>query len=274
MQNFSGTPRELIASFWRNRALIFVLSKREVVGRYRGSYFGILWSFINPIFMLTVYTFVFSQIFKSRWNPKSNSEAEFALVLFAGLLIFNLFSECLTQAPRLILNNANYVKRVVFPLEILPWVSLYSAFFHGLISLLVWIIAYSIFFTTPQLTLFYLPLIILPFCLMTIGFSWALASLGVYLRDISQLIGILITALMFLSPIFYPITSIPLDYQKLMLINPLTIPVQLTRDFLFWGVGLDSNLELLLAYFGASLFVACLGFYWFQKTRKGFADVL
>jgi len=109
---------------------------------------------------------------------------------------------------------------------------------------------------------------------MTIGFSWALASLGVYLRDISQLIGILITALMFLSPIFYPITSIPLDYQKLMLINPLTIPVQLTRDFLFWGVGLDSNLELLLAYFGASLFVACLGFYWFQKTRKGFADVL
>jgi len=150
MQNFSGTPRELIASFWRNRALIFVLSKREVVGRYRGSYFGILWSFINPIFMLTVYTFVFSQIFKSRWNPKSNSEAEFALVLFAGLLIFNLFSECLTQAPRLILNNANYVKRVVFPLEILPWVSLYSAFFHGLISLLVWIIAYSIFLLLPN----------------------------------------------------------------------------------------------------------------------------
>jgi len=274
MQAFSSSPREMVASFWRNRSLIYALSKREVIGRYRGSYLGILWSFFNPLLMLIVYTFVFSQIFKSRWTPQSDSKAEFAIVLFAGLLIFNIFSECLIQAPKLILNNVNYVKKVVFPLEILPWVNLYSALFHGCISLLVWALAYCLFFGVPHLTALYLPLIILPFCLMVMGFSWILASLGVYLRDIGQFIGIAVTALMFLSPVFYPITSLPEQYRSFMLLNPLTIPVQLTRDFLFWGEKPDLNLEILLTYSAVAVAVACLGFFWFQKTRKGFADVL
>jgi len=264
----------MVVSFWRNRSLIYALSKREVVGRYRGSYFGIIWSFINPLLMLIVYTFVFGMIFKARWTPQSDSKTEFALVLFAGLLIFNLFSECITKAPNLILSNANYVKKVVFPLEILPWVTLYSALFHGAISLVVWLIGYTAFFGLPHLTIFYLPIIILPFCLMIMGFSWALSSLGVYLRDIGQLIGIAVTAMMFLSPIFYPINSLPDKYQYLLMINPLTIPVEQTRDFLFWGISPDVNLQLLTIYWLASLLMACSGFFWFQKTRKGFADVL
>lgn len=264
----------MVASFWRNQSLIYALSKREVVGRYRGSYFGILWSFFNPLLMLSVYTFVFSQIFKSHWSPQSNTQAEFALILFAGLLIFNIFSECLTQAPKLILNNVNYVKKVVFPLEILPWVNLYSALFHALIGLLVWLIAFCIFFGLPHLTMLYLPVIVIPFCLMVMGLSWVLASLGVYLRDIGQFIGIVVTALMFLSPVFYPITSLPERYQSWMLFNPLTIPVQFSRDFLFWGIPFDLQLNLLVIYLFTSIVTACCGFYWFQKTRKGFADVL
>lgn len=274
MQDFSAAPREMVASFWRNRSLIYALSKREVVGRYRGSYFGILWSFFNPLLMLVVYTFVFSQIFKSKWDPQSDSKTEFALVLFAGLLIFNIFSECLTQAPKLILSNSNYVKKVVFPLEILPWVNLYSALFHGMISLLVWVLVYSFFFGIPHLTILYLPLIILPFCLIVMGFSWVLASLGVYLRDIGQFIGIAVTAMMFLSPVFYPITSLPEQYRSWVYLNPLTTPIQLTRDFLFWGTQPNVNFEILLTYSAVAVVVACLGFFWFQKTRKGFADVL
>ena len=274
MQDFSASPREMVASFWRNRSLIYALSKREVVGRYRGSYFGILWSFINPLLMLIVYTFVFSMIFKARWSSQSDSKTEFALVLFEGLLIFNLFSECITKSPNLILSNTNYVKKVVFPLEILPWVNLYSALFHGLISLLVWVLAYCLFVGIPHLTVLYMPLIALPFCLMVMGFSWVLASLGVYLRDTGQFIGIAVTALMFLSPVFYPITSLPEQYRSWMYLNPLTIPVQLTRDSLFWGWQSDLNLEKLLIYSLVALGAAYVGFFWFQKTRKGFADVL
>jgi lipopolysaccharide transport system permease protein len=274
MKNFSATPYEMIASFWRNRSLIYVLSRREVLGRYRGSYLGIIWSFFSPLLMLIVYVFVFSEILKSRWNPQSDSKTEFALILFAGLLIFNIFSECLTQAPRLILSNVNYVKKVVFPLEVLPWVVLFSALFHGSISLLVWTVAYFIFFGAPYLTLFYLPLIVLPICFMVMGLSWILASLGVFFRDISQFIGVGLTATMFLSPIFYPITSLPDHYQDLIMVNPLSVPVELTRNFLFWGIGPFTGLYQLIVYSFTSFLVAFLGFYWFQKTRRGFADVL
>ena len=272
MQNFSASPREILASFWRNHGLIYALSKREVVGRYRGSYFGILWSFINPLFMLLVYTFVFSIIFKARWNIQNDSKTEFALVLFAGLIVLNLFSECITRAPTLLLSNTNYVKKVVFPLEILPWVTLYSALFHAAISLFVLLTGYSIFIGAPYLTIFYLPLIVAPFCLMIMGFSWVLASLGVYLRDISQMVGIVVTAIMFLAPIFYPMTSIPEQLQFAILLNPLTIPVEGIRNYLFWGTEL--NYGYLSIYWVVSLLICIAGFGWFQKVREGFADVV
>jgi lipopolysaccharide transport system permease protein len=204
MRDFPSTPVEMVASLWRNRGLIHASAKREVLGRYRGSALGLVWSFFNPLFMLMVYTFVFSQVFKARWSVGSESKTEFALVLFAGLIVFNLFAECITRAPGLVLSNPNYVKKVVFPLEILPFVGLLAALYHALISLCVWLATYVILCGVPHGTVLLLPLVIPPFALFIMGLSWALASLGVFLRDVSQFIGVVVTTLMFLSPIFYP----------------------------------------------------------------------
>ena len=201
MQQFSTSPKEIVASFWRNRCLIKALVKREVIGRYRGSVMGLLWSFFNPVLMLAVYTFIFSVVFRARWAGGSESKTEFALVLFAGLMVFNFFSECVNRAPGLVLGNVNYVKKVIFPLEILPLVVLGSAAFHLLINLLVWLSFYLIFFGVPHVTIGLLPVVLLPFGLMTLGFSWLLASLGVYLRDVTQIIGVVTAVLMLLNSV-------------------------------------------------------------------------
>lgn len=271
MRHFSATPIEMFNSLWRNWQLTKVLVKRELLGRYRSSFLGMLWSFFNPLLMLTIFTFVFGTIFHGRWGG-SQSKIEFALILFAGLIIFNLFVECVNRAPSLITSNTNYVKKVVFPLEILPFISLVSALFHTFMSLGVWLIAYALVFGIPSPSVFYLPLVLLPFCLFLMGLSWALASLGVFLRDVSQFIGPFTTALMFISPIFYPATAFPEDYQTILYLNPLTIVVEQTRDILFWHKTPD--FLMLGIYWVVTLGVAWLGFAWFQKTRKGFADVL
>ena len=262
----------MISSFWRNRRLIHTLAVREVLGRYRGSLLGILWSLFNPIFMLLVYTFVFSIVFEARWSAANDSKTEFALVLFSGLLVFNLFSECVSRAPTLILSNTNYVKKVVFPLEILPWVTLGSAFFHTLISLFVWFFAYAILFGAPQITSLWLPVVLAPLVLFTMGVSWALASLGVFLRDVSQFIGVVITILMFMSPIFYPTTALPPEYRSLLFLNPLTPAIEMVRDVMYWGKQPDWSTVAI--YTSASAATAWLGFAWFQRTRKAFADVM
>lgn len=272
MQNFPLSLNGMIASFWDHRSLIRVLVKREVIGRYRGSLLGILWSFFNPLLMLAVYTFVFGVVFKSRWNVESDSKIEFALLLFAGLIVFNLFAECVNRSPVLILSNVNYVKKVVFPLEILPWVALGSAAFHAIISWSVWLAAYLIFFGIPHATVLLLPLVMLPLIFLIIGLTWWLASLGVYLRDVSQFVGVFVTVLMFLSPIFYPASALPEWFRNFLIINPLTTVVEQVRDVMFWGKFPD---WLMLAVsFLISIIIAWLGFAWFQKTRKGFADVI
>jgi lipopolysaccharide transport system permease protein len=272
MQRFSYTPAQMISSLWRNADLMKVLIKREVLGRYRGSLIGIFWSFFNPLLMLVVYTFVFGVVFKARWNAEGNSHTEFALVLFAGLIVFNLFAECVTRSPQLILLNVNYVKKVVFPLEILPCVALGSAAFHALVSWSVWIAAYVVLIGVPHLTVLLLPLVLLPLVLFILGVTWWLASLGVYLRDVSQIVGILVMALMFLSPIFYPISALPEGFRSFVALNPLTTVVEQTRDVMYWGRFPD------WAMFGVAFVVgtitAWLGFVWFQRTRKGFADVV
>lgn len=272
MRNFSIAPREMVASLWRNRSLLRALIQREVVGRYRGSVMGILWSFFNPVFMLLVYTFVFSVVFKARWSGGSDSKTEFALVLFAGLIVFNMFAECVNKAPTLILANINYVKKVVFPLEILPWVAVGAVLFHALVSVAVWLLAYVVLFGVPHVTVLLLPLIILPLILFIVGLTWWLAALGVYLRDVSQFIGLATTVVMFLSPIFYPVTALPEQYRHILQLNPLTPAIEQARNVLFWGVVPDMG--MLLVYFVSSAVIAWLGFAWFQKTRKGFADVL
>lgn len=272
MQYFPVSPREMLASIWRNRFLIKTTTIREIQGRYRGSSMGIIWSLINPLFMLTVYTFVFSEIFKARWHGGSASKGEFALVLFAGLIVFNLFSECLNKAPHLILSNVNYVKKVVYPLEILPIVSLGSALFHMVISLFVWLVAYCIFFGIPHLTILYFPLVLMPLMIIALGISWILASLGVFLRDINQFITLFTTALMFLSPVFYSADILPPEFRQLMYLNPLTTVIEQTRNTLYWGKHPDFT--VLGIYWVSAFIIAWIGFVWFQKTRKGFADVL
>jgi lipopolysaccharide transport system permease protein len=261
-----------IQTIYQHRHLIWVMTKREVVGRYRGSIMGILWSFFNPVFMLTIYTFVFSVVFKAKWGAGSNSKAEFAMILFAGLIVFNLFSETVTRAPTLILSNVNYVKKVVFPLEILPVVSILSSCFHTLVSIGVLILFRLIVGSGFSLTTVLFPFIIAPLLFLSLGISWFLAALGVYLRDVSQTIGLIMTALMFLSPIFFPITALPEKYRIFVYLNPLSFIIEQGREVLIfsrlpdWGG--------LLIYYAFGFFTALLGYTWFQKTRTGFADVL
>nr|WP_315430469.1 ABC transporter permease [uncultured Albidiferax sp.] len=264
----------LVSSLSRNRQLIVQMTKREVIGRYKGSIMGMAWSFFNPIFMLVIYTFVFSEIFKSRWGgiEGDNSKTQFAVVLFVGIIVLNLFSEVINRAPYLIVGNANYVKKVVFPIEILPIIAISAALFHSLVNLCVLLIAFFIFNGYLHWTAVFIPLILLPLAILAAGFAWILASLGVFLRDVGQTVGILTTVLMFLSPVFFPITAVPERFRQFIMANPLTFIIEQAREVLIWGHP-PSWLGLIL-YTIAALVVAWAGYSWFQKTRKGFADVL
>ena len=249
------------------------MTKREVISRYRGSYLGLLWSFVNPVLMLSVYTFVFSVVFKARLGQDvSGDMLEFALLLFAGLIVFNLFSECISRAHNLILINVNYVKKMIFPLEILPWVTLGSALFHSGISVLVLLIFFIGMGHSISWTFLLLPVVIFPLLLLIMGLSWLLASVGVFVRDIGQFIGMILTTLLFLSPIFYPASALPESVRSYLFLNPLTFIIEQTRAVILFGQLPDWR--GLAIYYAIAALVAWFGLFWFEKTRKGFADVL
>lgn len=264
----------LIKSLSRNRHLILQMTRREIVGRYKGSLIGLAWSFFHPIFMLVVYTFVFSVVFKSRWYGTVNNESktQFAVVLFVGLIILNFFSEVLNRAPGLIHSNVNYVKKVVFPVEILPIIAICTALFHCFVSLIVLLSAFVIFNGYLNWTAILFPIVLFPMVLLITGLAWILASLGVYLRDVGQSIGLITTVIMFLSPVFYPVTAVPEKLRPFILLNPPTFIIEEARKVLIWG--LCPNWLGLSAYAILATFVAWVGYVWFQKSRKGFADVL
>lgn len=263
----------LARSLWQHRDLISQMTRREVVGRYRGSIMGLAWSFFNPILMLVVYTFVFSVVFKARWGASvEESQTGFAIVLFVGMIVYGLFAEMVNRAPVLILSNTNYVKKVIFPLEILPVVGMGAALFHAFISLVVLLAAILLINGSMEWTAIFFPLMILPLLIATLGIAWFLASLGVFVRDVGQTVGIFTTVMMFVSPVFYPISALPEKFQIWLMLNPLTFVIEQSRavmifgkqpDWAGWGV-----------YVIASWVVAWAGFWWFQKTRKGFADVI
>lgn len=268
----SLSPLVAVRSVVKHRRLILEMVRRDVIGRYRGSVMGLLWSFFTPVLMLVVYTFVFSVVFKSRWAGGTGSKTEFAIVLFVGLMVFNLFSECINRAPNLVLSNPNYVKKVIFPLEILPFVSLGSAAFHFGVNILVWLSFYLLLLGLPPGGALWLPVAVLPLALLCVGLSWLLASLGVFLRDVGQVIGVVTTILMFMSPIFYPLVALPEEFRAYLHLSPVTYYVEQARDLLVWGKGMHWvpwTKALLI-----SCAIASLGFAWFQKTRKGFADVI
>jgi len=256
-----------------NRQLIGQLIRRDVIGRYRGSVMGIAWSFLNPLLMLVIYTAVFSGIFKTRWPGVANDTmTAFAVILFVGLIVHGLFAECVTRAPGLVLANPNYVKKVIFPLEILPFVSLGSALFHSLISLCVLLVAQLAVNGTLPWTVVLLPIVILPLVFTTLGIAWFLAALGVFVRDISQITTLIVSIAMFLSPVFYPVSQLPARLQRWIYLNPLTYPIEDARGALIFG-RTPSPTHLMVAMAGG-IVVAQIGFWWFQRTRKGFADVI
>jgi lipopolysaccharide transport system permease protein len=269
-----GDQPAKLDSVTRHFSLTAQLIRREIVGRYRGSVLGILWSLLTPLFMLAVFTFVFGTVFKARWTGTSEnaSVGEFAVILFTGLIVFQLFAEVVNRAPGLILANQNFVKKIVFPLEILVPVALGSALFHAAISFAILLtFIYAIHGMIPWTALL-LPVVLTPFCLMILGLSWFLASLGTYVRDIGQILGTLVTALMFLSPIFFPLSALPDWLQPYLLINPVALPVTQAREVLIFGALPD--FAALGVYTFVAAAIAWLGYQFFQKTRKGFADVL
>jgi lipopolysaccharide transport system permease protein len=219
-----------------------------------------------------VYTFVFGIVFRRTWGASYNSTADFVMILFAGLIVFNVFAECFSKAPGLITSRVNYVKKIIFPLEILPAVSLGASIFQFLVSGALWFIAYLIFFGLPPLTACLAPLTIIPLALFTIGASWLFASLGVYIKDLKQLVGLLITVNLFLSAVFYPLSSIPEKYRWLVALSPITSAIEGFRQTVFFGNSFDWNSYSIQLILGST--IATLGFAWFQKTRKGFADVI
>ncbi|MBW6521016.1 MAG: ABC transporter permease [Desulfoarculaceae bacterium] len=274
MNPHAAQPTSLAAlgrSLWRHRQLVAQMIKREVAGRYKGSIMGLAWSFFNPVFMLMVYTFVFSEIFNARWGG-DDSKTLFAVLLFVGLIVLNLFVEVLNRAPGLIVSNVNYVKKVVFPIEILPVVTMGAALFHGFISLVVLLSAFVLFNGYLHWTVIFIPVVLLPLVILITGLTWMLASLGVFLRDVGQSIVIITTVMMFLSPVFYPLTAVPERFRPIIMLNPLTFIIEQAREVLIWGhlpnwIGLG-------VYTLVAVTIAWAGYAWFQKTRKGFADVL
>jgi lipopolysaccharide transport system permease protein len=262
-----------IRSLFKHRQLILQMINREVIGRYKGSVIGMAWSFFNPIFMLSVYTVVFSIIFKLRWGVDGeDSKLQFALILFTGIIVLNFFIEVLNRAPILILSNVNYVKKVVFPLEILSVVSVGVALFHACISFLILVAAFFAFNGFLNITTLLIPIIFLPLAILSLGLSWILASLGVFIKDTSQAVGLLTTLLMFLSPVFYPISLVPEKFQPYIMLNPLTVIIEKVRQVMIWGI--TPNFNAIAIYLITSIFILQIGFAWFQKTRKGFADVI
>jgi len=269
----SATPIAMVESFWRNRHLIWQMTRREIAGRYQGSVIGLTWSFINPLLMLIVYTFVFSVVFKARWGTNGNeSKADFAIILFAGMIVFNLFAEVVNRSPAQIVSHPNYVKKVVFPLEILSWVYLGSVLFHSLVSLVVLLLAQLIINLSLPWTIVLFPLVLLPLILASLGVAWFLAALGVYVRDIGQMTTVFTTILMFISAVFYPLSALPEVYQRWLRLNPLALIINESRKVLIFGSLPDWRWLAIALFIG--LFIALAGFWWFQKTRKGFADVL
>jgi len=256
----------------KHRSLTVELARRDVLGRYRGASFGLLWSLISPFFMLIVYTVAFGYILRARWPGTSGDTADFAMLLFMGLIVHGFFSECLTRAPALIVGNANLVKKIVFPLDVLPWTVVLSALFHAFANVIVFVLLNLILRGEIHITVLLWPLVLMPLAFVALGVIWLLSSLSVFLRDIGQVTGVLATALLFLSSAIIPVETLPEHYQIVFQLNPLTFIIDQAREVAFWG-RLPDWQGLALYLIGAVGF-AYAGFAVFQKTRRGFADVL
>ena len=267
------SPKLFLNTLWRERELIWCLTEREISMRYRGSILGWTWSIINPLLMLAVYTFVFSKVFKATWGPGQNGDtAIFAINLFAGLIVFNLFSECSLRSPGTILSNINYVKKIIFPVEILPVVTVAAAVFHACTGVAVLAIVQLLTLQEIPISIGWLPLVWAPLILGCLGISWILSALGVYLRDLGQIIGVFTNILMFISAVFYPLSSLPEKWRPIISLNPLVSIIEETRRVTVTGMA--PNFWYIFLGSVAAMASCQIGYGLFQKARKGFADVL
>lgn len=261
-----------ILSPWRNRHLVTQLAARDIIARHKGSLLGKLWTVIHPLLLLTVYTIVFTRIFQVSWGGQGGDTSSFALVLFLGLIVFNLLAECLSGAPNLLAGNRNFVQKIVFPLEVLPWAKLLAALYHAAMSLAIWVAAYFLVLGPPPATVVLLPLIVLPVLLIAVGSMWLFAASSLFFPDIRQLVQVLTTVLLFLSPIFYPVESVPESLHALYHWNPIAQTIESSRAVALWGE-LPAAGDYARGLCSSTIyFIGCAAF--FERTRPGFADVI
>lgn len=245
---------------------------KEFSARYRGSFFGLLWAILNPLLTVLVFAFVFGTLFQARWGDRTASSFDFVCIALAGLLAHGILAETIGRAPGLILAHVSFVKKVIFPLEILPVTTVVGAAINGLIGLAVVLVVYAVAHGGAAPTALFVPLILLPYLVLVLGIALFFSATGVFLRDLGQVAGSLTMLTLFLAPIFYPIEMVPPAYRPLLYLNPLTFTVEQMRAVAFFGRFPDWT--GLLIYLGAACGFCWLGLAWFQKTRKAFADVI
>lgn len=258
----------------RHRELLWQMLLRNIAARYRGSVLGLVWSFAHPLMMLAVYTFVFGIVFKARWGAGEleDNGAAFPLIMFCGLCVFNIFAESVNTATTLIVGNPSYVKKVIFPVEILPLCTVLTTLAFGVAWFVLLLLGTVLFLHQLTWTMLLLPVTLLPLLLFTAGIAYFVASLGVYLRDVPQLVSITTQVLFFMTPVFYPLSIVPERLRWILEINPLSTMVNQTRNLFLFGKVPDVWPCLLMLV--VSFVVFQLGLAWFMKTKKGFADVL
>lgn len=269
----AGLPN-LVMSLWSHARLLKDLTWREISGRYRGSWLGFSWSVIQPLLLLVVYTFVFSVVFEARWSASAvhGGKFDFALFVFIGFLLHGVLAEAITRSPALVTSNSNYVKKVIFPLELLPVSVVAAAIFNALIALAILLASVAVLGGGLYWTALWLPALLLPLMVLAMGVAWGLAALGVFLRDTAQITGVVATTLLFLAPVFYPLEALPEPMQAWLYLNPLTFVIEQSRNVVFEGQPPD--VVPLALYWGVAVVVAQIGFWFFQRSRSGFADVL
>jgi lipopolysaccharide transport system permease protein len=265
-------PWKIVIHLISYKSLLWQFTKREIERRYRGTLLGLFWSFMTPLLMLVVYTIVFGFIFGGSYGHPGETKVQFTLGLFCGLLLWDIIAGSIVAAPGLIVGNANFVTKVIFPLEILSIAMVSSTLVHtviGFIPLLLLLVVSQGTIAFSAMSLF---LIFIPILFYTLGITWILSALGVFLRDISAMIPAMITILMFMSAIFFPITAIPLAWRWVMMLNPAAVLISMARNALVFHQWPDMTMYGVQLFL--SILVATLGYALFMKMKPAFADVL
>jgi lipopolysaccharide transport system permease protein len=272
MSSHSVLLTDFVVTVWRYWNLITRLVRREFSARYRGSLLGVFWSLLTPVLTVLVFSFVFGVVFKTKWGAGQTSNGNFVVILLLGLTINNIFAESISRAPTVIVSNLSYVKRVVFPLEILPVVVVIGSLVNASLALGIVIVANFLITGAIHPTLLFLPFVLAPYIVLVAGVTMFLSSVGVFIRDLGQIVGLLVTVVLFMTPIFYPLSSVPEPYRALLYLNPLTFTVEQARAVALFGFGPDwPGISL---YSAGAVAVMAAGLFWFQRTRNGFADVI